>query len=88
MKVKDILGYEIKDISNQSLEQLIEKRKELVKKMRDLQQELLKRRIEARMGTLKNTASIRNTRKDIARILTILTILNKEIERKRKESKK
>jgi len=88
MKVKDILGYEIKDISNQSLEQLIEKRKELVKKMRDLQQELLKRRVEARMGTLKNTASIRNTRKDIARILTILTILNKEIERKRKEIKK
>jgi len=88
MKVKDILGYEIKDISNQSLEQLIEKRKELVKKMRDLQQELLKRGVEARMGTLKNTASIRNTRKDIARILTILTILNKEIERKRKEIKK
>ena len=88
MKVKDILGYEINEISNQNLDQLTEKRKELVKKMRELQQELLKRRIEARMGTLKNTASIRNVRKDIARILTILTILNKEIEKKKKESKK
>ena len=88
MRVKELLGFEVNEIDDQNLETLIEKRKELVKKVRELQQELLKRRVEAKMGTLKNTASIRNTRKDIARILTILTILNKEIEKKKKESKK
>ncbi|WP_369611633.1 50S ribosomal protein L29 [Sulfurisphaera javensis] len=82
------MGYEVKDISNQNLEQLLEKKKELLNKLKELQQELLKRRVEARMGTLKNTASIRNLRKDIARVLTALSLLNKEIEKKKKESKK
>jgi len=88
MKMKDILGYEIKEINNQNLDQLIEKKKELISKLNEMQQELLKRRIEARMGTLKNTASIKNTRKDIARMLTALSILNKEISKKKKEIKK
>ncbi|BFH73481.1 50S ribosomal protein L29 [Sulfurisphaera javensis] len=88
MKMNEILGYEVKDISNQNLEQLLEKKKELLNKLKELQQELLKRRVEARMGTLKNTASIRNLRKDIARVLTALSLLNKEIEKKKKESKK
>ena len=88
MKIKDILGYEIKEINNQNLEQLNEKKKELVNKLNEMQQELLKRRIEARMGTLKNTASIKNTKKDIARILTVLSTLNKEISKKKKEIKK
>ncbi|MBP1357442.1 MAG: 50S ribosomal protein L29 [Sulfolobus sp.] len=88
MKIKDILGYDIKDIRNQTTEQLSEKKKELSNKLNELQQELLKRKIEARMGTLKNTASIKNIRKDIARILTVMTILNKELEGKKKEIKK
>ncbi|BFI75195.1 50S ribosomal protein L29 [Sulfurisphaera ohwakuensis] len=88
MKSKEILGYDIKEINNQTVEQLLEKKKELQGKLNDLQQELLKRKVEARMGTLKNTASIRNLRKDIARILTLLSIINKEIENKKKESKK
>lgn len=88
MKIKDILGYDIKEIQNQTTEQLSEKKKELSNKLNELQQELLKRKIEARMGTLKNTASIKNIRKDIARILTVMTILNKELEGKKKEIKK
>jgi len=88
MRMKDILGYEIKEVYNQNLDQLVEKKKELISKLNEMQQELLKRRIEARMGTLKNTASIKNTRKDIARILTALSILNKEISKKKKEIKK
>jgi large subunit ribosomal protein L29 len=46
--------------------------KELKEKLNQLQMDLLRYRVEARMGTLKNTAVIRNTRKDIARILTVL----------------
>ncbi|QIW23285.1 50S ribosomal protein L29 [Sulfolobus sp. S-194] len=88
MKSKEILGYDVKEISNQTVEQLLEKKKELQGKLNDLQQELLKRKVEARMGTLKNTASIRNLRKDIARILTLLSIINKEIEKRGKERKK
>lgn len=46
--------------------------KELLDQLKELQLQLLKLRAEARLGTLKNTAAIRNTRKDIARILTVL----------------
>ena len=88
MKIKDILGYEIKEVSNQNLDQLVEKKKELTKKLNEMQQELLKRKIEARMGTLKNTASIKNIRKDIARIMMLISILNNEINKKKKEAKK
>ncbi|BBG24395.1 50S ribosomal protein L29 [Sulfuracidifex tepidarius] len=44
---------------------------EIDKKINELQMELLKLRLQSKIGTLKNTASIRNTKKDIARLLTI-----------------
>ncbi|MEM0363774.1 MAG: 50S ribosomal protein L29 [Sulfolobaceae archaeon] len=59
------------------------KKEELLKKLDELRLELIKLRVQARMGTLKNTASIRNTRKDIARILTILN----EAKNKAKKAK-
>ncbi|MDT7872254.1 50S ribosomal protein L29 [Sulfolobus sp. SCGC AB-777_G06] len=46
--------------------------KELLDQLKELQSQMLKLRAEARLGTLKNTAAIRNTRKDIARILIVL----------------
>jgi len=52
--------------------------KELLDQLKELQSQLLKLRAEARLGTLKNTAAIRNTRKDIARILTVLAEKKKE----------
>ncbi|BCS92080.1 50S ribosomal protein L29 [Metallosphaera sp. J1] len=54
---------------------------ELKKRLEELKSDLLKRKAEARMGTLKNTSSIKNIRKDIARIYTILS------EKKRNEKK-
>ena len=62
--------------------------KELKDMLKDLQFQLLKLRAEARMGTLKNTASIRNTRKDIARILTIITEKQRGINKAKKEEVK
>lgn len=59
------------------------KKEELLKKLDELRLELIKLRVQARMGTLKNTASIKNTRKDIARILTILN----EAKNKAKKAK-
>lgn len=55
--------------------------KELYDKLNELTSDLLKYRAESRMGTLKNTSAIRNTRKDIARILTIIN------EKKRSQKK-
>ncbi|MEL9969716.1 MAG: 50S ribosomal protein L29 [Metallosphaera sp.] len=46
---------------------------DLRKRLEELKSDLLKRKAEARLGTLKNTSSIRNIRKDIARINTILS---------------
>nr|8HKU_L29P Chain L29P, 50S ribosomal protein L29 [Sulfolobus acidocaldarius DSM 639]8HKV_L29P Chain L29P, 50S ribosomal protein L29 [Sulfolobus acidocaldarius DSM 639]8HKY_L29P Chain L29P, 50S ribosomal protein L29 [Sulfolobus acidocaldarius DSM 639]8HKZ_L29P Chain L29P, 50S ribosomal protein L29 [Sulfolobus acidocaldarius DSM 639]8HL1_L29P Chain L29P, 50S ribosomal protein L29 [Sulfolobus acidocaldarius DSM 639]8HL2_L29P Chain L29P, 50S ribosomal protein L29 [Sulfolobus acidocaldarius DSM 639]8HL3_L len=46
--------------------------KQLKERLNELEMQLLKLRVESRMGTLKNTASIKNTRKDIARILTVI----------------
>lgn len=54
--------------------------KELKKRLDELRADLIKYKAQARLGTLKNTASIRNTKKDIARILTV-------INEKRRESK-
>ncbi|ABP94275.1 MULTISPECIES: 50S ribosomal protein L29 [Metallosphaera] len=54
---------------------------DLKKRLEELKADLLKRKAEARMGTIKNTSSIRNIRKDIARIYTILS------EKKRNEKK-
>ncbi|MEM0218447.1 MAG: 50S ribosomal protein L29 [Desulfurococcaceae archaeon] len=45
---------------------------ERVKKLEELRLELLKLRMQAKMGLLKDTARIRNTRRSIARILTII----------------
>ncbi|QGA69550.1 50S ribosomal protein L29 [Sulfolobus sp. E11-6] len=61
---------------------------ELLKKVNELRLELIKLRVQARMGTLKNTASIRNTRKDIARILTVLSEKKKEGKGKTKVENK
>jgi small subunit ribosomal protein S3 len=47
--------------------------KDLYKKLDEYNAELLKYRAESRMGTLKNTSAIKNVRKDIARILTIIS---------------
>lgn len=55
---------------------------ELLKKLEELRLELIKLRVQARMGTLKNTASIKNTRKDIARILTILNEIRRKTSNK------
>ncbi len=44
---------------------------ERLRRLNELRLELLKLRLQARVGTLTNNARIRNIRKDIARILTI-----------------
>ncbi|AAK41011.1 50S ribosomal protein L29 [Saccharolobus solfataricus] len=59
---------------------------DLLKKLDELKLELIKLRVQSRMGTLKNTASIRNTRKDIARILTVLSE-KKKVKREKVENK-
>ncbi|MEM1675007.1 MAG: 50S ribosomal protein L29 [Desulfurococcaceae archaeon] len=41
-------------------------------KLNELRLELVKLRMQSRVGTLKNTARIRNIKRDIARILTIM----------------
>ncbi len=45
---------------------------ERIRKLNELRIELIKLRMQARVGTLANTARIRNIRRDIARILTIM----------------
>lgn len=55
-------------------------REEQLSKLMELREELIKLRLQAKMGLLKDTAKIRNIRRDIARILTIL----KEQERSAK----
>jgi len=45
---------------------------ERLRKLAELRLELIKLRMQARVGTLSNTARIRNIRRDIARILTIV----------------
>ena len=42
------------------------------KKLEELRLELLKLKMQAKMGLLKDTARIRNIKRDIARILTII----------------
>lgn len=41
-------------------------------KLNELRVELVKLRLQSRVGTLTNTARIRNVRRDIARILTVM----------------
>lgn len=43
-----------------------------LRKLEELRLELIKLRMQAKMGLLKDTAKIRNIKKDIARILTII----------------
>jgi len=45
---------------------------ERLRRLAELRLELIKLRMQARVGTLSNTARIRNIRRDIARILTIM----------------
>jgi len=45
---------------------------ERLRKLNELRLELVKLRLQAKMGTLTNTARIRNVRRDIARILTVM----------------
>jgi len=45
---------------------------ERLRKLNELRLELVKLRLQAKMGTLTNTARIRNMRRDIARILTVM----------------
>ena len=57
---------------------------ERIKKLNELRLELLKLRMQARVGTLTNTARIRNIKRDIARILTIIREEELSKERKKK----
>jgi large subunit ribosomal protein L29 len=41
-------------------------------KLNELRVELVRLRLQSRVGTLTNTARIRNVRRDIARILTVM----------------
>ncbi len=43
-----------------------------IRRLNELRVELIKLRMQARVGTLTNTARIRNIRRDIAKILTIM----------------
>lgn len=45
---------------------------ERIRKLNELRLELIKLRMQARIGTLTNNARIRNIKRDIARILTII----------------
>ncbi|ADV65469.1 LSU ribosomal protein L29P [Desulfurococcus mucosus DSM 2162] len=45
---------------------------ERLRKLNELRLELVKLRLQSRTGTLTNTARIRNVKRDIARILTVM----------------
>lgn len=47
-------------------------KEERLKKLRELREELIRLRMQARIGTLENPGRIRAIRKTIARILTIM----------------
>jgi ribosomal protein L29 len=55
---------------------------DLRKRLEELKADLLKKRAEARLGTLKDTSSLRNIRKEISRINLLLS------EKKRTNEKK
>ena len=55
---------------------------ERLRKLEELRMELIKLRLQAKMGLLKDPARIRNVKRDIARILTII----REEEIKTKQS--
>ncbi|WP_245544615.1 50S ribosomal protein L29 [Metallosphaera yellowstonensis] len=66
--------------SMKELRQLAED--DLRKRLEELKADLLKKRAEARLGTLKDTSSLRNIRKEISRINLLLW------EKKRTNEKK
>lgn len=43
-----------------------------LKKLEELRLELIRLKLQAKMGLLKDTAKIRNIRRDVARILTVI----------------
>ncbi len=45
---------------------------ERLRRLNELRLELIKLRLQSKVGTLTNTSRIRNIRRDIARILTIM----------------
>lgn len=45
---------------------------ERIRRLSELRLELMKLKMQARVGTLTNTARIRNIKRDIARILTVM----------------
>jgi len=45
---------------------------ERLRKLNELRLELVKLRMQAKLGTLTDTARVRNIKRDIARILTII----------------
>ncbi|ARM75932.1 50S ribosomal protein L29 [Acidianus manzaensis] len=57
LKAKDLRNMELKDLKE---------------KLDELSEDLLKHKAESRMGTIKNTSAIRNVKKDIARVLTVM----------------
>jgi len=58
-------------------------REERLRKLNELRLELIKLKMQARIGTLTDTARIRNIKRDIARILTIMREEELGITRKR-----
>jgi len=58
-------------------------REERIRHLNELRLELIKLRMQARVGTLTNTARIRNIKRDIARILTIMREEELGISRKK-----
>ena len=59
------------------------KPEERLKKLEELRMELIKLRMQAKVGLLKDTAKIKNIKRDIARILTIM---NEELRASKKEA--
>ncbi len=55
------------------LKQIKELKQELLKQIKELKQELFNLRFQAAVGKLENTASISKTKKQIARMKTVLT---------------
>jgi len=52
-----------------------------LRKLNELRIELMKLKMQAKIGTLTDTARIRNIRRDIARILTVIREEQLEIRR-------
>ncbi|MEM0505773.1 MAG: 50S ribosomal protein L29 [Thermosphaera sp.] len=54
-------------------------------KLNELRLELVKLRLQSKLGTLTNTARIRNVRRDIARILTVMREESGRVVKEEKE---